>query len=94
MSNDYQVSHIYPRLFYAFAYVILGFIFWLSKVPERIPMLGRFECVQLYFNSHVWWHVLVVACEYNLYWACYDVNVAHEFGADPTNLLLNTPKHL
>ena len=78
LSTDYQIEHIYPRLFSAFIYVIIGFLFWLSKFPERVSFLGQFETIQLVFNSHVFWHLLVFACEYNLYWVCFDLNLKHE----------------
>ena len=40
LSNEYQVAEIYPRLERGIISVIIGFLFWLSKYPERIPLLG------------------------------------------------------
>ena len=78
LSSDYHVKEIYPQLFAAFTYVTIGFFFWMSKFPECIPALGKYHSVQLYFNSHVFWHLLVFACEYNLYWGCFKASLDHE----------------
>ena len=67
LSTDWHVDQIYPRLLTAFTSVTIGFGFYLSKFPERVPALGRLEGVQLFVNSHVFWHLFVVVCEYNLY---------------------------
>ena len=75
LSTDFHVEVIYPRLFTAFAALMLGFTFFVSAFPERATN-NRY--VELLFNSHVFWHILVFVCEYNLYWTCYDLNVQHE----------------
>ena len=50
-------------------YLGIGFAFYMTKFPE-----SRFkgnEWVQLYVNSHMWWHIFVFANGYTLYWLCY-----------------------
>lgn len=43
--NDYTLTEVYPRIESAFISLTLGFFFWLSKVPECIPFLGKYETV-------------------------------------------------
>ena len=43
LSTDYHVEVIYPRMFEAFAYVILGFFFYISRYPEKISFLKNYE---------------------------------------------------
>ena len=80
LSNELYRTEIYPRLFKAFACVTLGFFFYQTKVPECIPFLSKFPVVQLFLNSHVFWHLLVWAGEYELFWSCFELNIAHEKG--------------
>ena len=77
-SNEYHRAEIYPRLERGIMSVILGFMFWLSSYPERAPILGQFQTVQLFFNSHVFWHLLVFVCEYEFFWICFDLNLRHD----------------
>ena len=72
--SDYHAEEIYPMLFRAFISVSIGFGFWLSHFPER-TFLGKYKVVEMFLNSHVFWHLLVFVCEYNLYWACFKLNV-------------------
>jgi len=78
LSNEFYRTEIYPRLFKAFGSVILGFFFYQTSLPERISFLGKFPLVQLFLNSHVFWHLLVWVCEYQLFWSCFELNIAHE----------------
>ena len=77
-SSDYQYEEIYPRLFKSMVFIILGFGFWLSHYPERLHFLGKYQIVQYYFNSHVFWHCLTLVGHYVIFWTCYELNMKRE----------------
>ena len=61
LCTEFHIEVIYPRLFAAFAALALGFVFFLSAFPERTI---KHRLIELLFNSHVFWHLLVFVCEY------------------------------
>ena len=72
LATDLEVELFYGMLERSFAYLFLGFWFYLKKFPE---CYFRQEWVQLFLNSHMWWHLLVFANGYTLYWLAFDFNV-------------------
>ena len=71
-ATDLEVQEFYGQLELSFVYLGIGFLFYMTKFPER-----RFksEFVQLYLNSHMWWHVFTFANGYTLFWLCYRFNL-------------------
>mmetsp|Transcript_25354 Transcript_25354/g.31748 ORF Transcript_25354/g.31748 Transcript_25354/m.31748 type:complete len:113 (-) Transcript_25354:89-427(-) len=71
-ATDLEVQEYYGQLERSFMYLFIGFGFYMSKFPE-----SRFksEFVQLYLNSHIWWHIFTFANGYTLYWLCYRFNL-------------------
>lgn len=68
-ATDLEVYLFYGQLELSFLYLGIGFLFYMTKFPE-----SRFKgnaTVQLYLNSHMWWHLFTFANGYTLYWLCY-----------------------
>ena len=72
-ATDIEVEEFYGALERSFIYLGIGFVFYLTKFPEsRFP--GN-EFIQLYLNSHMWWHIFTFANGYTLFWLCYSFNL-------------------
>ena len=71
-STELEIEQFYGPLELSFVYLGIGFAFYLTKFPE-----SRFknEFVQLYLNSHMWWHIFTFANGYTLYWLCFRLNL-------------------
>ena len=71
-ATDLEVEQFYGQLELSFLYLGIGFLFYMTKFPEsRFPS----EFVQLYLNSHMWWHIFTFANGYTLYWLCFEMNL-------------------
>lgn len=61
---DGSFDEVYHRLYIMYGLYLLGVFFYMSKFPEsRFP--GKFD---IWFNSHQWWHLLVV-CGTLVHWS-------------------------
>ena len=68
-ATDIEVAEFYGQLERSFLYLGIGFVFYMTKFPESY-FKGN-EKVQLYLNSHMWWHIFTFANGYTLFWLCY-----------------------
>lgn len=68
-ATDLEVYLYYGQLERSFLYLGIGFLFYMTKFPESRFQGNAF--VQLYLNSHMWWHIFTFANGYTLYWLCY-----------------------
>ena len=71
-ATDLEVQEFYGQLECSFLYLGIGFLFYMTKFPESH---FKSEFVQLYLNSHMWWHVFTFANGYTLYWLCFQFNM-------------------
>ncbi|TNV76693.1 hypothetical protein FGO68_gene1561 [Halteria grandinella] len=69
IATDAELHIFFTRLMVGFAYIGIGFFFYASGFPERA---SSNYWVQIVFQGHVWWHMLVFANGYTLYWILYD----------------------
>ena len=56
----------------SYVYLFLGFVFYMTKFPECIFTKERFGpkiayVMQIYLQSHMWWHVFVSLNALTLY---------------------------
>ena len=58
------------RLFTSFLYLFIGFWFYHSHYPEKAFKKSRF--VQIFLQSHMFWHIFVTLNGYTLFWLLYD----------------------
>lgn len=65
-----EVEQFYGMLWRSFAYLAIGFAFYLTKFPEN-RFGKKSKVVQIWFNSHMWWHIFTFANGYTLYWLAY-----------------------
>ena len=77
-----EVEKFFTSLWLSFGYLGIGFWFYLKKYPERL--FKRSEFVQIWLNSHFFWHVFVALNGYTLFWLCYDFNLHVERYLDGT----------
>jgi adiponectin receptor len=62
--TDGSFDEVYHRLYIMYGLYTIGVLFYMSKFPEsRFP--GQFD---IWFNSHQWWHLLVV-CGTLVHWS-------------------------
>lgn len=73
-----ETERFYDPIWKGFGFLLIGFIFYITRVPERIPLLHKYEFVQLYLNSHAFWHIFVTLCNLVLYWNGFYMCVAKD----------------
>ena len=71
-----EIELFFGPLMLSYVMLLLGFIFYSSHFPECFfteekfgPRIAYF--VQIYLQSHIWWHVFVSANAYILYDLCF-----------------------
>ena len=65
-----EIELFYGMLWRSFLYLGVGFGFYLTKFPES--KFGNSKTIQIWLNSHMWWHIFTFMNGYTLYWLAYD----------------------
>lgn len=74
---------IYRQIYWALAYIVIGFFFYVTHTPERFltrcfgkKKNSRYlrQTIQLYCPSHGLWHLAVFGNGYGMFWAIYTFN--------------------
>ena len=71
-ANQEELDLFFRPLMMSYVYLLIGFFFWMSKFPECYFTKEKFGpktayIVQIYLQSHMWWHVFVSMNAYTLY---------------------------
>ena len=83
IANTHEVSELYNRVYWGMIYLAIGFIFYVTHMPERFltTCFGKKkssrwirELIQLLCPSHALWHIGVFGNGYGIYWAIYYFN--------------------
>jgi predicted membrane channel-forming protein YqfA (hemolysin III family) len=71
-ANQEELDIFFQPLMMSYVYLLIGFVFYMTKFPECFVSKERFGpkvayFVQIYLQSHMWWHIFVSLNAYTLY---------------------------